>query len=116
MLSGKLKIHLCDLQDEYKIVEMHAGNSYGYTYTEGITEEDNIWINDYEIEELFQFSDHGLCEMTLYGIKNNVTAKEKNILKYKIDRLIKQDRFEEFQFLLKSLLKKNIIMVGACAC
>lgn len=116
IFQNEIKIHTCDLQENYEISKAYRGNEAGYTYSPGLSNKDNIWIKDYEIEKLFDFRDYELCGMSLFGIKNNLSVLEKDNLRFEIDELLKEYRYPEFKSLLKSLLKKNIIMIGHCSC
>ncbi|MDF1699482.1 MAG: hypothetical protein P1U56_26755 [Saprospiraceae bacterium] len=102
--------------NEFEIIDAFRGNTIGYTYSSNLTNEDNIWVEDYETEILFSFSDYELCSMRLYGIKNNLPKDETERLKLKIDTLLKDHDYTKFNELIAKLKKKNIIMIGFCSC
>ena len=100
------------LRDNYQIIKAENGNTYGYNWTAELNELDNYWLQDYPIESLFHIED-GMCNMTFYGIKDNLTPKEITALKVSVKTAMKEEGFKE---LLSELYKRHIIMLGFCSC
>jgi len=110
------RISIEDLNNEYQINSAFRGNTAGYAYSSDLKTADNTWINDYEIEKLFDLTDYELCSFSFYGIKNNLDKKEKAKIKSKLDSILKRHSLEAFESELSLLYKRNIIMIGFCSC
>jgi len=120
ILKDQKTILVADIINEMEIIAAVHGNTAGYTYTEELNELDNIWIEDYPIEELFSFGNYDDCNRTLYGIEGNYTKEEKIELKKKIESFFEVGRgiqdYQGFQKFLSALYQENIIMIGFCSC
>lgn len=115
ILNGKHMRTKSELTEKYKVVSAYRGNSAGLTYTESITNKDNIWVSTNQFVKLFGF-EYGTCDMSLYGIHDKVSHDEILSIKTEINKLLKEDRYEEFQELLKILRVRKILMLGSCSC
>lgn len=116
ILNGLQKRPVDNLKNSYSIVDAFNANTGGFCYTEELTNNDNIWLNDYPMEALFNLTDYELCNMVLYAIKNNVSKERKNKLRIELDSFLKVHDRKSYQKRLSELYKENIIMVGFCSC
>lgn len=116
ILKEKLTLKCKEIRKHYKIVDAVNANTYGYIWTKELSDLDNYWLRDYDIEVLFHQEDYEMCGMTFYGIKDNITESEKRKLKLLIDSLLKKYDHVNFNKILSNLYKRNIIMIGHCSC
>lgn len=100
---------------KFDLISIKRANTMGFTYTQALNELDNYWLADYPIEELFSFG-YDICGMSMYGIKGNLQKEEKRQLKIRLERLLKDEGDAAFREELNELHKRNIIMIGFCAC
>jgi hypothetical protein len=105
-----------EILGNYEIISAVNGNTFGYICSQDLNELDNYWIKDYPIKLLFTFSDYEICDMALYGIEGNLSNKDVQIIKERIDKELKSQNQEEFKKILSELYKRNIIMIGFCSC
>lgn len=116
ILKGKLKISHKSFFENYDIIDAYNGNTYGFTYTPSLSTSDNSWLQDYDIDKYFRFNDNELCDMTLYGIKNNLSEIEVLRIKVDLDTLLKEQKHQDFHEMLDKLKLQNMIMIGFCSC
>ena len=116
ILKNPVNISYSQFQAEYSIADAFNGNIGGFIYTEHISNSDNYWIKNYTIEEYFSLSDDEICFMTIYGIKGNLSLKQKASLREKLKSFLKRPSRKLFFEELSYLYKKNIIMIGICSC
>jgi len=112
----KNKKTISNQESNYEIVAARNGNTYGFVYTEELSESDNDWIKDYPIQHLLNVPDEGFCEMALYGIQGNTTKEEIVTMKATFEKSFKKDRGSDFYKIFLKLYKINIIMIGFCSC
>lgn len=87
------------------------GNTVGYTYTTDLNRYDNSWIDDYELEKLFEKA-YDECIIGVYSIKGNVNEAELEKLKKEFESI---NSYQDKEYLFK-LYQKNIIVIGTCSC
>jgi hypothetical protein len=115
-LKNSVVIPSKEILGNYKIISAVNGNTFGYICSQELNELDNYWIKDYPIKLLFTFSDYEICDMALYGIEGNLNDKDVQIIKERIDKVLKLQNQEGFDKILSELYKRNIIMIGFCSC
>ena len=110
------RVSVSDLISDYDIVNAYSGNTFGFTSTNNISNDDNLWISESNVEVLFDFEDYELCSMKLYGIKDELSECRIEELRVEIDSLLKNFMYKEFHKLLNEVLKEKIVMIGTCSC
>lgn len=116
ILKKEISIDAIENIQDFQLKNITRGNAAGFTYSPDLNENDNTWLNDYSIEMYFKLFDYELCEMGIYGIKDNLSPEFKQELHDKLDALLKEYKQEEFHLELKKLYKEGIIMIGFCSC
>ena len=115
ILKSEFNINTVINPDSVEIISVENGNTYGYTYSNDLKEEDNTWLTKYKIEKLFEFVDEGICHMNLYAIDGTVNEQRKRVLKDILDQAAKENS-NRLQEELHKLYKQKIIMIGFCSC
>jgi hypothetical protein len=115
VLKSEFKIDSVVNPNSVEIISVENGNVYGYTYSDDLKEEDNLWLTKYKIEKLFEFDDGGLCHMNLYAIDGAVNQQRKDALKVRMEKAA-QEGSNRIQEELQKLYKQKIIMIGFCSC
>ena len=116
ILKKSVKMSKEYIFNNLRVLDAFNGSTYGMTYTPELQNNDNIWINDYPIEKLFNITDYELCSMSVYCIKGNISKQESNRIRSVLDSFLKKYERKKFKKELKRLYKKHIFMIGFCSC
>ncbi len=116
MLKSRVEIEIISSIQDVEIISIENGNTYGYSYSEDLVENDNEWLvrNKFETIKEFQFSGD-MCNMRLYAIEGQVGKSEIEEIN-KIIQEISEGDYEQLKTELHKLYKRKIIMLGFCSC
>lgn len=115
-LQKQRELQDINYSENFELLSLTRGNTFGYIYSEDLKEDDNIWLEDYPIEKYFDLTNYEICEMSLYGIQGNYTNEEKEVLRKRLDKILKKYEADEFKKELRKLYKENILMIDFCSC
>ena len=119
-LTDRIEVDGDSLVGAFEVTSAVHGNTVGMIFSEDLSENDNFWLQQVEIELLFSVGSvdlGGECGMDFFGIKNSMSLKEIEELKVEMNVIVTGDNYwETFSEKLHELYTRQIIMFGTCSC